>query len=225
MGKKFIIKIGIAVATILAIRVFSYAKDSKIKYTPEEQNVFELGKAQSEMGCEIYKNEKTIDKEAIEKKAEALSTIYGLEEKQVRENLEQNAKEEQALYLCAIRAGIDLNDDEYDSKIKEIQSGISQEEYEMFNAYLAGYGITEDEYWDIARDTYEREFIIDKYLKQYCIQNSYDDMIEQAECDIHIINGEYYINVGEQQYVDEKIQGEISKVIDDAVAEYNISIR
>lgn len=68
MGKKFIIKIGIAVATILAIRVFSYAKDSKIKYTPEEQNVYEIGKAQSEMGCEIYKNEKTIDKEAIEKR-------------------------------------------------------------------------------------------------------------------------------------------------------------
>ena len=53
MGKKFIIKIGIAVATILAIRVFSYAKDSKIKYTPEEQNVYEIGKAQSEIGCEI----------------------------------------------------------------------------------------------------------------------------------------------------------------------------
>ena len=36
MGKKFIIKIGIAVATILAIRVFSYAKDSKIKYSPKK---------------------------------------------------------------------------------------------------------------------------------------------------------------------------------------------
>lgn len=226
MNRRIIIKLGIVVFIIITFRVIAIAGNSKRNnYTYEERKMYELGKMQANDGVVCLDDENDINKSDIEKKAQMLSDIFGYDKIEVEQNITERVVNEQAIYLEALDADVELSNEEYEDLIGEIKESLySSEEYDAFKAYLSGYGISEEEYWIMTEDTYRKGFIISKYIDEYYVKDTLKTLYDEGETGVKCIGGNYYIGVENQQLIENKINERIDEEIDMLVKEFKIKV-
>lgn len=145
--------------------------------------IYNIASADEDIKSDDWNYDPTvINEERIAKKAEAVAKESGREEAEVKEELLTQATENRALYLAALDAGITVTQAEVDESINTIKEAFHNDEEakEELAAILAGYGISEEEYWEKTRSQYEAILIINKYLNLRVEEMDVEDE-EQSE--------------------------------------------
>lgn len=151
----------------------------------EEIAAYEVSRVDATMRDDDWEYDPTeIDEDVIESKAYVLADGSDKEADKIKNEMLDRAKENKALYLAAVDAGIEIPGSEVERVVSEIREGMhrTKEDEEQLKAVVDGMGITEDEYWEKTKPQYETMLMIDKYLDSELSKMSYEmGVTEESE--------------------------------------------
>lgn len=159
-----------------------------------------------------YTIEKTVQENVISKKnieAVADSLIQAGDKRsreEIIEGVERRQKRDRANYLKAVKEGFVVTDEEIEEAIKETKEKIKGDPAEKeIEAYCKGAGITMDEYWELQKDVYRKNYLIQKYMRE--CQEDFSSSQEASKG----ISGDFY--------------KEFEKISDKNVKEFGIEVK
>lgn len=169
--KKKILVAGVLAATVLIVgSVFFVHRSSEAGnyyngrgVSGIEKTMYDYGKASEDLD----KDTNTFTAERLDKAAEIISSNSDKTKQEAKDSLEEKAKRTSALCKAAQKAGYRITEKEVTAemtKSKEAIHGNEEAEKEL-QAYLAGAGKTEEEYWELVKNDYEKNLLIEKYLE------------------------------------------------------------
>lgn len=117
---------------------------------------------------ENTRQKNVISKKNIEGIADALVQAGDERSREdIIEALEERQKRDQANYLKAVEEGFVVTDEEIEEAIEETKKAIKGEAAEKeIEAYCEGAGITMDEYWELQKEVYRKNYMIKKYMSK-----------------------------------------------------------
>ena len=127
-----------------------------------EKTMYDYGKSSQDLD----KDTNTFTEERLNKAAEIISSNSDKTKEEAKDSLEENTKRTSALSKAAEKAGYSVTEKEVIAEIKKTKEAIhSNEEAEKeLQAYLAGADKSEDEYWELVKQDYEKNLLIEKYV-------------------------------------------------------------
>jgi parvulin-like peptidyl-prolyl isomerase len=108
--------------------------------------------------------------EILSKDLEILKISSDLAEKEVDEaEALDKLIEKQLVYNAAIESGIDVSDSEVDRIIEQTKQALEQDDDANAQQaeYIAGLGISEEEYWEMVKPIYKKMLIMGKYKNSF----------------------------------------------------------
>lgn len=221
MNKRILIKLLVIVTAIVSIKCVVFAKENTNKYTDLENKAFDLGKNLSEIDIVEVSDDNEIDLSKVQERAEAIANYQNYDIEKSKNSIIDKTSKNQAIYLDALDCGVTVTILEVDEYINELKVNLHESvEYETFLAFLDGYGITEEKYWELSSDVYKRNLIIEKHKNNYI--NLQLNAIYREKNNFKISDDTYYIDLDNIEDIKNIVDGRVEDWTEQLIDKYQI---